>query len=115
MVLEGLRPTPATQQISSGGVSCCVLDHGASSEAPPERWSQAGTLKFSVGWVDTLWVHPEGRVIGSIVLSRQNKNYTGSEEPSDALNRKDAFIVLKSEEHEGPKFYNKCAIIRAEL
>ena len=42
----------AAQQISSGGVSCCVLDHGASSEAPPERWSQAGTLKFSVGWVD---------------------------------------------------------------
>ena len=59
-------------------------------------------------------MHPEGRVIGSIFLSRQNKNYTGSEEPIDALNRKDAFIVLKSEEHEGPKFYNKCAIIRAE-
>jgi hypothetical protein len=60
------------------------------------------------------WVHPEGMVVGAIFLNMQNKNYTGSEEPIDALNQKDPFIVLKSEGNEAPKFYNKCSIIRAE-
>ena len=62
----------------------------------------------------TLWVHPEGRVVGSIFLNIQNRNYTGSEEPIEALNQKDPFIVLKSAEQDEPKFYNKCAIVRAE-
>jgi hypothetical protein len=77
------------------------------------RW--ANNLRIPKKLKDiTLWVHPEGRVVGSIFLNMQNKNYTGSEEPIDALNQKDPFIVLKSAEHEEPKFYNKCAIIRAE-
>jgi hypothetical protein len=62
----------------------------------------------------SFWVHPEGRVIGSIFLNLHNKNYTGGELVIDAINHEDPFIVLKREDPEEIRFYNKCAIVRAE-
>ena len=62
----------------------------------------------------SLWVHPDGRVLGSIFLSLQNKNYTGEESVIEAVNHHDAFIVLKPEDSEEVRFYNKSSIVRIE-
>jgi hypothetical protein len=62
----------------------------------------------------TLWIHPEGRVIGSLFLSLQNKYYSGEEEPIEALNKDEPFLVLKREDAEDLRFYNKASIVCVE-
>jgi len=62
----------------------------------------------------TLWVHPEGRVIGSIYLRIQSPNHAGSEQPLDALNLCESFLVFNRDEPPELRFYNIKSIIRAE-
>ena len=61
----------------------------------------------------TLWVHPEGRVTGSIFVKPESAN-NAAEEPADVLNQSPHFIVLKKHEPEEIRFYNRAAIVRAE-
>lgn len=61
----------------------------------------------------TLWVHPEGRVIGSIFVQPELEN-NSEEEPNDVLNLDAPFLVLQKQDPEEIHFYNRTAIIRAE-
>ena len=61
----------------------------------------------------SMWVHPEGQVIGSLCLREQSVNHAGVEEPIEVLNKDKAFIVLDREESQ-VRFYNRNAIIRVE-
>ena len=62
----------------------------------------------------TLWVHPEGRVVGWLFLREQSVNVPGEEEPLEVLNSADSFLVLKREGPEELRFYNKSSVIRVE-
>lgn len=62
----------------------------------------------------TLWVHPEGRVIGSLFLRQHSVNHAGSEQPLEALNRAEHFIVVKPDVSDDLRFYNRKSIIRVE-
>ena len=62
----------------------------------------------------TLWVHPEGRVIGSLFLSYHTKNGPGMEDPFTVINEAAPFLVLQRTDPEELRFYNKRAIIRVE-
>ena len=62
----------------------------------------------------SMWVHPEGQVIGSLFLREQSVNHGGVEEPLEVLNKDKAFIVLDREEKGQIRFYNRNAIVRVE-
>jgi len=62
----------------------------------------------------TLWVHPEGRVLGHIYLRKHSALHAGEELPLEALNRPDPFIVFKREAPAELRFYNRKSIIRVE-
>ncbi|NOX91747.1 MAG: hypothetical protein GXP18_04655 [Gammaproteobacteria bacterium] len=62
----------------------------------------------------TLWVHPEGRVIGSIYLRTQSPNHAGSEQPLEALNACESFLVFNRDEPAELRFYNIKSVIRIE-
>jgi hypothetical protein len=59
-----------------------------------------------------LWVHPEGRVLGSLYLHLESDEHAGAEKPQDALNQADPFLVLKCDPPEEVRFYNKRSIVR---
>jgi len=61
----------------------------------------------------TLWVHPEGRVTGSIFVQPEIDNNSG-DKPADVLNRDVPFLVLQKRDPGEIRFYNRSAIIRAE-
>ena len=62
----------------------------------------------------TLWVHPEGRVVGSLFLRPQSANRAGEEEPLEVLNTPDPFLVLKRDQPDELRFYNKSSVVRVE-
>ena len=62
----------------------------------------------------TFWVHPEGRVIGSIFLRKQSVNHAGQETPLEALNHPEPFIVFQRETPDQMRFYNRKSVIRVE-
>ena len=62
----------------------------------------------------TLWVHPEGRVIGSIYLRIQSPLHAGSEQPLEALNACESFLVFNRDEPAELRFYNIKSVIRIE-
>lgn len=62
----------------------------------------------------TLWVHPEGRVVGSLFVRLQAATMAEDEEPLEVLNRPDPFLVLQRNAPEEIRFYNKGSIIRVE-
>lgn len=62
----------------------------------------------------TLWVHPEGRVIGSLFTRKQSPLHAGEEDACESLNQDETFLVLKRDEPEEIRFYNKSSIIRME-
>ena len=62
----------------------------------------------------TLWVHPEGRVVGSVFLRAQSHNSPRDEEPVDVLNTADPFLVLKRDKPDELRFYNKSSVVRVE-
>jgi hypothetical protein len=62
----------------------------------------------------TLWVHPEGLVVGSLFLRLQSANMPGEEEPLELLNTEDVFLVVKIEQPDELRFYNKSSVLRVE-
>lgn len=60
-----------------------------------------------------LWVHPEGRVVGSLFV-RPAEPGAGAERPIDVLNRNLPFIVLQREEPDEIRFYHRASIVRVE-
>lgn len=62
----------------------------------------------------TLWVHPEGRVIGSIYLRTQSPSHAGSEQPLEALNLCQSFLVFNRDEPPELRFYNIKSVTRVE-
>jgi len=62
----------------------------------------------------TLWVHPEGRVIGSLFLLEQSTLHAGPEEPIEALNHDSPFIVISLDTPAQLRFYNRNSVIRVE-
>ena len=62
----------------------------------------------------TLWVHPEGRVIGSMFVHLPNPDSTHNEQPWDVINEAADFVALKLDDPDEIRFYNKSAIVRVE-
>jgi hypothetical protein len=62
----------------------------------------------------SLWVHPEGQVIGSLFIREQSPHHAGEESPQEVLNEDTAFVVLEKQQPEQLRFYNRNAIIRVE-
>lgn len=62
----------------------------------------------------SLWVHPEGQVIGSLFVRQQSPHHAGEESPAELLNEDHPFIVLEKENPEQLRFYNRNSIIRVE-
>jgi hypothetical protein len=62
----------------------------------------------------SLWVHPEGIVMGNLFTRTQSNLHAGEEEPAEILNRKEPFVVIKREDPDELRFYNKSSIIRIE-
>jgi hypothetical protein len=61
-----------------------------------------------------LWVHPEGRIIGSLFVRTQSTSMAREEEPVELLNRPEPFVVLHVGERETVRFYNKASVVRVE-
>ncbi len=61
-----------------------------------------------------LWVHPEGRVLGSLYLRQQSMQHAGQETVLEALNKKEPFVVFKRFEPNELRFYNRKSIVRVE-
>jgi len=62
----------------------------------------------------TLWVHPEGRVVGSIFLHLPGADASHVEQPLDVMNEKTDFLVIQRDPPEGVVFYNKGSIVRLD-
>lgn len=62
----------------------------------------------------SLWVHPEGQVIGSLFVREQSPHHAGEETPQEVLNEETPFVVLEKTNPEQLRFYNRNAIIRVE-
>jgi len=62
----------------------------------------------------TMWVHPEGQVVGSLFVRPQSVSTPGEEEPLEVLNTGDPFLVLRREERDELRFYNKSSVVRVE-
>lgn len=60
----------------------------------------------------TLWVHPEGRVKGSMFVHLPGSDSTREEQPSDVINEAADFVVIECEYPGKLRFYNKSSIIR---
>ena len=61
----------------------------------------------------SMWVHPEGLVQGALFVRVDNTD-EGEEEPRTVLNTHDPFCVLKRENPDEIRFYNRSSIIRVE-
>ncbi len=62
----------------------------------------------------TFWVHPEGRVLGSLFLRTQSTVMAREEEPVEVLNGSGPFLVLQRDGPEDVRFYNKASVVRVE-
>lgn len=62
----------------------------------------------------TLWIHPEGRVIGSLFLSLHSGSSDSEEAPLEALNHPKSFLALRRDDSNELRFYNKSSIVRVE-
>ena len=62
----------------------------------------------------TLWVHPLGRVIGSLFLHLQSNQSAGEEKPLEVLSHPERFLVVKCDDSDDIRFYNKRSIVRVQ-
>jgi hypothetical protein len=62
----------------------------------------------------TLWVHPEGMVVGSVFVRLQSPDSAAEEDPAEVLNAPEAFLVMRREPEGEIRFYNKNSIVRVE-
>ena len=61
-----------------------------------------------------LWVHPEGLVVGSLFLKQDDAEQQPEESPNEVINQADPFVVLRREQPDEVRFYNRSSIIRVE-
>lgn len=59
----------------------------------------------------TLWVHPEGIVEGALFVSIEH-DPSHPEDPAQVLNHTSPFIVVRRENPDELRFYNKSSIVR---
>jgi hypothetical protein len=62
----------------------------------------------------TLWVHPEGRVVGSMFVHFPGSDSSDGEQPWDVINEAGDFVAIKLDEPEEMRFYNKSSVVRVE-
>lgn len=62
-----------------------------------------------------IWIHPEGRVLGTIFLQTQSDRHAGAETPREMLDGPAPFLVVQCEGAEPIRFYNKRSIVRLEF
>lgn len=60
----------------------------------------------------TLWVHPEGRVEGSVFLECCGEDGRPTQQPAEILNSPDPFLVVRCHASGDLRFYNKHALVR---
>lgn len=74
-----------------------------------------GTLKINKTTHQVrLWVHPEGLVTGSLFIRNDQDENSVSESAYDVINQAEPFVVLKREQPDEVRFYNRNSIIRVE-
>jgi hypothetical protein len=61
-----------------------------------------------------LWTHPDGLVVGSIFLHLGEPERPHAEDPWAVLNDHEDFLVVRRQEPEELRFYNKACLIRVE-
>jgi hypothetical protein len=62
----------------------------------------------------TLWVHPDGPVVGGIYIKQQSNTHRGNEDPYELFNETTPFLVFQVQQPQKIRFYNRASIIRAE-
>jgi hypothetical protein len=62
----------------------------------------------------TLWTHPDGLVLGSIYLHMGDAERSRAEDPWAVMNDHDDFLVVRRQEPEELRFYNKASLIRVQ-
>ncbi len=60
----------------------------------------------------SLWVHPEGRVLGSVFVRQQSLHHSGEETPAELFNQGENFVVIHREDLGEYRFYSKSSIVR---
>ena len=59
-----------------------------------------------------LWAHPDGLVLGTIFLHMPEPDRVSGEDPATVLNAADDFLVVRLQDPEALRFYNKTSLIR---
>lgn len=62
----------------------------------------------------TLWTHPDGLVLGSIYLHMGEPDRPGGEDPWSVMNGLEDFLVVRRQDPEELRFYNKASLVRVE-
>lgn len=62
----------------------------------------------------TLWTHPDGLVLGSIYLHMGKPDRGSGEDPWSVMNGPEDFLVVRRQDPEQLRFYNKASLIRVE-
>jgi len=62
-----------------------------------------------------LWIHPQGRVLGSVFIREKSELHDGEESPLDLFNQPESFLVIHREDLAEFRFYNKSSIVRAKM
>ncbi len=62
----------------------------------------------------TLWVHPEGRVIGSMFVHLNSLRFDGEQQPLEVMNDGKRFVVVQRKQPREIRFYNRSSIVRVE-
>jgi hypothetical protein len=62
----------------------------------------------------SLWVHPEGRVLGAIYIREQSLHHAGEETPAEVLSQVEPFVVVRRDDLGEYRFYNKSSIVRLQ-
>jgi len=61
-----------------------------------------------------LWVHPEGKVLGSLFVREQSLHHVGQESPAELMSQTEPFVVIHRDDLNEFRFYNKSSIVRIE-
>ena len=61
----------------------------------------------------TLWVHPEGKVVGILFLGPRD-TADAVESPYEVMNTNQSFLVLRRSHPDEIRFYNRHSIVRVE-
>jgi hypothetical protein len=62
----------------------------------------------------SLWIHPEGQILGAVFVQIPTANDAATENPCDVLNNQAPFLVVMRDDLGGPRFYSKRSVVRVE-